>query len=144
MKIGFEYHITDLKEEVKRAAKEQIIMGLIRCGKKMRDFAQERAPKVTGELRRSISYEINPEDTVGPSVTVGSTSEYATYVELDTGEYSEVGGKPGGKRWTYKDPATGEMRIAGGQRPQPYIRPSVKDHINTYKNILIDALKGND
>lgn len=140
MSFNFEFQITDMREEVKRAAKTQLLQGLTRCGMKMREFAQGKVPKRTGELERSIGYAVDPDDM---SVSVGSNLEYATYVELGTGKYSEVGGKPV-SRWTYKDPATGETRISGGQHPQPYIRPAVKDHIGTFKNILIDALKGND
>ena len=50
--------ITDMREEVKRAAKTQLLQGLTRCGMKMREFAQGKVPKRTGELERSIGYAV--------------------------------------------------------------------------------------
>ena len=134
--FSWDFEINDLSEEIKAAAKEQIINGLNRIGMKMVEYAQKLCPVDTGALRQSISYQVDPDEV---SVTVGSNSEYAAYVELGTGQYSEVGGTPE-KRWAYKDDATGEWRIGVPQKPRHFIRPAVADHGDTFREIMKDAL----
>ena len=134
--FSWDFDITDMREQVKAAAKEQILKGLVRIGKKMQEYAAKLCPVDTGALRDTIAFKIEPDEQ---AAYVGSNSEYATYVELGTGQYSEVGGTPK-KRWTYRDELTGETRISGGQKPQHFIKPAVADHIETFKAILEDAL----
>ena len=65
--------------------------------------------------------------------------EYGPYVELGTGIYAEGGGgRP--TPWVYQD-SEGNWHHTRGQEPQPYLRPAVKDHAQTYRNILEDELK---
>ena len=134
--FSWDFNITDMREQVKAATKEQILKGLYRIGMKMQEYAAKLCPVDTGALRDSITFQVDPNE---PSVTLGSNSEYATYVELGTGQYSEVGGTPK-KRWVYKDPLTGEWRIGVPQKPRHFIKPAVADHIETFKGILEDAL----
>lgn len=134
--FGWEFEIQDMSEEIKVAAKEQILRGLNRIGMKMVEFAQKLCPVDTGALRDSITYQVDPDEI---SVEIGSNSEYAPYVELGTGEYSEVGGTPE-KRWVYRDELTGETRVGIPQKPRHFIRPAVADHEDTYKAIMSDAL----
>lgn len=138
--FGWEFEIKDMSEEIKAAAKEQILEGLIRIGLKMAEFARNLCPVDTGALRQSIQFEVDPDE---PSVTLGTNKEYAPYVELGTGEYSEVGGTPE-KRWVYRDELTGETRVGIPQKPRHFIRPAVADHEDTYKAIMSDALSDGD
>jgi hypothetical protein len=50
---------------------------------------------------------------------------------------------PGGRKepWAYKD-ANGEWHFTHGQKAQPYLKPAVTDHIQTYQNIVKDELGG--
>lgn len=137
--FGFYFNITDMTEAVKAATKEQLVQALNRIGLKMTDYARKLCPVDTGALSRSIQYEVDAEEL---SVTLGSNSEYATYVELGTGQYSEVGGTPK-KRWAYKDELTGEWRIGVPQKPRHFIKPAVADHIDTFKTVLEDELSTN-
>lgn len=141
MGFSFEYEITDMSEEIKKAAREQIIAGLTRIGMAIRGYAKDLAPKITGALRASLAYQVDPDDSPGPSVTVGTNCEYATYVEFGTGTYSEVGNKPN-SRFVYTDPETGETRISKGQEPRHFLKPALLDHIPEYKEIMKDALSG--
>ena len=134
--FGWEFNTTDLREQVKAAVKERLLNGLIRVGLKMTEYARKLCPVDTGKLQRSIQFYVDPDE---PSVTLGTDNEYATYVELGTGRYSEVGGTAL-KRWTYYDKVTGETRIGVPQKPQHFIKPAVSDHIETFKAILEDAL----
>lgn len=139
--FGWEFEINDMSEEIKAAAKEQIINALVHIGMKMHEFAVKLVPvaeKNGGALRDSIAFKVEPDEQ---AVYIGSNSEYATYVELGTGQYSEVGGTPE-KRWVYRDPLTGETRIGVPQKPRHFIKPAVADHGDTYKQILRKYLSG--
>lgn len=136
--FGWEFEINDMSEEIKAATKEQIINALTHIGFKMVEYAKKLCPVDTGALRNSIAFHVDADEV---SVTVGSNSEYATCVELGTGQYSEVGGTPE-KRWVYRDPLTGETRIGTPQKPRHFIKPAVADHGDTYKQILQKYLSG--
>lgn len=108
---------------------------LKRIGMKAEDYAVDLVPVDTGLLRDSITHEV---DAIKKEVLIGSTSEYAAYVELGTGKYY-----PGGRKqpWVYQD-AHGNWYRTVGNKPQPYLKPAIVDHIDTYKNIIMDELKG--
>ena len=59
---------------------------------------------------------------------VGSTIEYAPYVEVGTGIYStQGGGRQGG--WRYVD-ASGEGHFTMGSRPQPFLKPAMDTNLS--------------
>lgn len=136
MTFKFEYEINDMSEEVKAAAKEQLLLALVHIGMKMHEMAVKLVPVKTSALKNSIAFKVEPDEQ---AVYIGSNSEYASYVELGTGEYSEVGGTPE-KRWVYKDELTGETRIGVPQKPRHFIKPAVANQIDTFKEILKDYL----
>lgn len=138
MKFRFTYEIKDLSEEAKQASHQQLLNGLVRCGMKMQEYATKLAPVKTGALANSVAFKIEPDEK---SAYVGSNSEYAAYVEFGTGKYSELGGTPK-ERWVYYDKAHDVYRMGYPQRPRSFIRPAVANHIKTYQNILVNALKG--
>lgn len=83
--------------------------------------ARKVAPKMSGELRRSISHRVE-----GLTGTVFSSLFYAPYVEWGTGIYSEH--PKGGRKdvpWAYFDEKTKELVFTYGQRPKPYLRPTL-------------------
>lgn len=59
-------------------------------------------------------------------------------VELGTGKYTE-GGRP--TPWVYQDD-NGSWHWTAGNPAQPFLAPAVKDHPQTYRNIIADELKG--
>lgn len=134
--FSWEFEINDMSEEIKSAAKEQVLRALSRIGSKMHEYATKLAPVKTGALRDSIAFQVDPDE---PAVYIGSNSEYATYVELGTGEYSEVGGTPK-KRWVYQDKATGQYRIGTPQKPRRFIKETIEKNINDYKEIIKEYL----
>ena len=91
MNFNFDFEINDMTEEVKAAAKEQLVQALVHIGMKMHELAVKLAPVDTGALKNSIAFRVDPDEQ---AVYIGSNSEYAVYVELGTGQYSEVGGTP--------------------------------------------------
>ena len=103
--------------------------------------AKQKAPKGTGELRRSITskVEMQGNNIVG---TVFTPLEYAPYVEFGTGLFAENSGRlevP----WNYKDDK-GEWHSTSGMKPQPYMRPALNENREQIKRILEEGILNND
>lgn len=98
--------------------------------------AKEKAPKDTGELRRSISSRVEDEGKTG---VVYTALEYAPYVEYGTGLFAENGN---GRRtpWMYEDEKTKELIFTRGQHPQPYLRPALYENAEEVLRILKGGL----
>ena len=99
--------------------------------------AKQKAPKGTGELRRSITSKV---DTVGNDVigTVFTPLEYAPYVEFGTGLFAENGGRQD-VPWNYQDDK-GEWHSTSGMHPRPYMRPALNENREQIKRILGEAI----
>lgn len=129
--------ITDNSKEVSAALQAALLRGLEKCGLVAEGYAKKLCPVDIGNLRNSITHVLDEDE---PAAYVGTNSEYAAYVELGTGKYAEGGGgRPTG--WAYQD-AKGNWHYTHGQRPQPYLKPAVADHAQTYRQILENELKG--
>ena len=95
--------------------------------------AKEKAPKGTGELRRSITSKV--EDLKG---IIYTPLEYAPYVEYGTGLFAEEGGRTD-VPWVYQD-EKGEWHRTSGQHPQPYMRPALDENREKIKELLKEGL----
>lgn len=98
--------------------------------------AKEKAPKDTGELRRSITSRVDGIDGI-----VYTTLEYAPYVEYGTGLFAT--GEGGGRQdvpWHYQDDK-GEWHETSGQHPQPYMKPALDENREEILRILKEGLK---
>lgn len=131
MKVEF----TDNSKEVLAAMREAALRALEKCGLTAEGYAKKLSPVDTGNLRNSITHQV---DEGEPAVYIGTNSEYGPYVELGTGKYYP-GGRP--TPWVYQD-AKGNWHMTHGQRAQPYLKPAVADHVQTYKNIIENEMKG--
>jgi HK97 gp10 family phage protein len=100
--------------------------------------AKQKAPKDTGELRRSITSRV---DTLGNEVigVIYTPLYYAPYVEYGTGLFAESGGRQD-VPWRYKDDK-GEWHTTSGQHPQPYMRPALNENREQILRIFKEALK---
>lgn len=129
-----EIKFTDNSKEVLEAFGNALNRALERCGMQAEGYAKDLVPVDTGNLRNSIS---NKVDEAEKEVHIGTNNEYAAYVELGTGKYTE-----GGRQdpWVYQD-TEGRWHHTHGQRAQPYLKPAVADHKRTYQNIIEDELK---
>lgn len=126
-------------DEVVDALEECVERALERIGLQAVDFAQDLAPVAEymgGTLQQSIDHKVEKKEQV---VYVGATAEYAAYVELGTGMYTSGGRKT---PWVYQDPKDGTWHRTHGMKAQPYIKPAIADHIQTYENIVKDEMKG--
>lgn len=83
--------------------------------------AKSKAPKGTGELRRSITSKVD-----GTKGEVFTPLHYAPYVEFGTGLFAEMGGRSD-VPWRYKDDK-GDWHTTSGMKPHPYMRPALDDN----------------
>lgn len=99
--------------------------------------AKQAAPKVNGELRRSITSKVE-----GFTGMVYSPLFYAPYVEYGTGIFSDH--PMGGRKdvpWIYFDEKNQEYVRTSGQKPQPYMRPALDNNRDKIIEILREGLK---
>lgn len=130
MSIRFENNSGEVISTMQEAA----IRALEKCGLTAEEYAKRLAPVDTGNLRNSITHQVDDGES---AVYIGSNVEYATYVELGTGKYAE-GGRP--TPWVYQD-AEGNWYWTAGNPAQPFLKPAVADHAQTYRNIIEDEMK---
>lgn len=137
--------ITDNSAEFKAALEQAAARALEIIGGKIESYAKGLAPEHTGALKNSITHAVD-----GDTVFAGSAIKYAPYVELGTGkEYQPPpewmqNNAPRGRgldKWYYRDELTGEWRVGLPQKPRPYLRPAVENHLEEYKNIIDSELK---
>lgn len=120
---------------------ENIVGGIEQgCAAVERD-AKMKAPKNTGELKRSITSKVENEgrQVVGEVFT---PLEYAPYVEYGTGLFAEKGGRKD-VPWNYKDDK-GEWHSTNGQRPQPFMRPALQENRERILEYIKAGVKLND
>lgn len=129
---GLTVEFKDNSDEVLAAVKNAIERGLKACGETAVGYAQDRCPVQTGNLKGSITYEVDGDD-----VYIGSNVSYAPYVEMGTGIYYS-----GGRRtpWVYQD-ADGNYHTTQGSRAQPFLQPAAANHSTEYMEILKQSLE---
>lgn len=110
--------LTDNKDKITAALEQQATKALETCGLLGEGYAKTNCPVDTGALRNSISHNVTGHDCY-----IGTNMEYAAYVEFGTGSYYP-GGSP-----------------IRGMRAQPYLKPAIDDHRDTYQQVIKDALK---
>lgn len=124
----------DNSGEILREFSEAVQRALERVGEQAEGYAKDLAPVDTGQLRNSISHAVDESE---PAAYIGTNLEYAPYVELGTGQYNPQG-RP--TPWVYQD-AKGDWHWTKGNPAQPFLKPAVSDHAQTYRNIIEDELK---
>lgn len=126
--------ITDNSGLVKEEMQAAVLRALEKCGLTAEGYAKLLRAVDTGNLRNSITHQVQPSE---PAVYIGTNSEYGPYVELGTGKYY-----PGGRQtpWVYQD-EKGQWHLTHGQRAQPYLKPAVADNAGAYRKIIEDELK---
>ena len=127
MKVEFQ----DNSEEVLAAFQAAAERALEVCGLTAEGYAKKLCPVDTGDLRNSISHLVDQEEL---AAYVGTDVSYAAYVELGTGIYAQGGGgRP--TPWAYQD-EEGNWHWTRGNPAQPFLAPAVKDHAQTYRDII--------
>ncbi len=124
----------DNTDSIRHAAKQQIMAALEECGLTAERYAKGNCPVDTGNLRNSITHQMDGDNRV----IIGSAVEYAPYVEFGTGKYTEGGRKT---PWLYED-SKGNWHRTSGQKAQPYLKTALADHVDEYKRIIKANLEG--
>ena len=73
--------IQDNSKEISENIKSALLRGMEKCGLTAERFAKKLAPYDTGNLRNSITHEV---DDGEPAAYIGTNVEYAPYVCLGT------------------------------------------------------------
>lgn len=130
MSVTIQDHSAEVSAEIKAA----LLRGLEKIGLVAEGYAKKLCPVDTGNLRNSITHQV---DSEGHSVYVGTNSDYGAYVELGTGKYYP-GGRP--TPWVYQD-AKGNWHRTSGSKAQPFLKPAAAEHADQYREILKKELK---
>lgn len=97
--------------------------------------AKEKAPKGSGELRRSITSKVENHQGI-----IFTPLEYAPYVEFGTGLFAEDGNGRKDVPWHYKDDK-GEWHTTSGMNPQPFMRPALDENREEIIRIIKEGIK---
>ena len=104
------YTYKDNSKEVSDNIKAALLRAMETCGLVAEGYAKKLAPVDTGNLRNSITHDV---DDGEPAAYIGTNVEYASYVCLGTIH----------------------------MKAQPFLKPAVADHANTYRKIIEKELK---
>ena len=130
----FEIEFTDNSGRILEEFASAVVRALERCGSQAEGYAKDLCPVDTGNLRNSIAHTVDEEE---PAAYIGTNTSYAAYVELGTGVHTD-GGRP--TPWVYQDD-NGNWHWTRGNPAQPFLKPAVADHPQTYRNIIKDELE---
>lgn len=117
----------DNTKAILKATDEAIYNALETIGNKAADYAAGLAPVQTGNLKNSMTSEVNQQEK---AVYIGTAVEYAPFVEF--GHHQEVG------RYV---PAIGKRLVREFVPAKPFLKPAIQNHLDEYKHILESELK---
>ena len=83
--------------------------------------AREKCPSDTGNLRRSIDFEVEDDGREG---VIFSNAEYAPYVEVGTGIHSSKGN---GRKTPWRYEGSHGWVTTSGNEPQPFLEPAARE-----------------
>lgn len=95
--------------------------------------AKKKAPKGSGDLRRSITSKVE-----GLEGVVYTPLLYAPYVEYGTGLFAEGGGRTD-VPWVYQDDE-GHWHSTSGMKPHPYMRPALNENREKIIRMIKESL----
>lgn len=123
-----------VKKLIKKADQATINRTLGKACALVERSAKEKAPKGTGELRRSITSKVENNQGI-----VFTPLEYAPYVEYGTGLFAEDGNGRKDVPWCYQDDK-GEWHSTSGMHPQPYMRPALNENREEIIRIIKEGI----
>lgn len=134
--MGLDITIHDNFDQIKNEFAEKLEMALESCGMDAEGFAMLECPVDTGNLRNSITHQVNVSGSEAEMI-VGTNVHYAPYVELGTGKYY-----PGGRQtpWSWQD-EDGNWHRTAGMPARPFIKPALADHIEEYKEDIAEIFR---
>lgn len=133
-----EFKFEDYSHRTKEELRAVSVQALTKVGLLIEAQAKTLATVATGNLRDSINHIVK--EYGGEVVAqVGTSVDYAFYVEFGTGEFAVNGlGRKGG--WVYRGPS-GEWFFTWGQEPQPFIKPAFKRKRKQAQEVIANTFK---
>lgn len=131
-----------LKRLVEVADENKVVRGIQKASALVERAAKNKAPKDTGELRRSITSVVESDGSEVKGI-IYTPLLYAPYVEYGTGLFAV--GEGGGRKdvpWHYQDDK-GEWHTTSGMKPQPYMIPALTENREEIIKLIREAV-GND
>lgn len=112
----------NLSEFIKKDLDKYLRDAMAQACSTVQGAARSKAPSDTGNLRRSIDFEVSDDGREG---CIFSNAEYAPYVEVGTGIHSAKGN---GRKtpWRYEGP-NGWVTTTGN-KPQPFLEPAAQEN----------------
>lgn len=125
--------MAELNEKLRELAdSERMKNALTRSGELVRDRARTKCPVRTGYLHDHIEYTVE-----GDSALVGTSVEYAPYVEFGTGSRGDPSvPHTDKKQWTYYSKTLKQFVTTSGQEKHPYLVPALKDSTKEIADIF--------
>lgn len=121
---------------------EKLINALSKAAMRVEAEAKKKCPVDKGELRASITHEIEKGQNIASAV-IGSNLEYSVYVEFGTGLFAKNGDGRKDVPWCYKD-ADGKFHITRGQHPHPFLIPAYLENTDFIVDCLKEVVKNHD
>jgi len=104
--------------------------------------ARKRVPVDTGQLARSITYELQQQGPKQVTAIVGPTKDllYGMYLEYGTGIYA-VSGMGRKTAWSYFYKKINRWVTTVGMKPKPYLFPALQSSIKRIQALIAGAIK---
>lgn len=139
---------TDNSSQVLRRLRRAIAAALEEFGRMTSENARATVVRDTGALANSITYQVDSDNL---TVTVGSSSKYASYVELGTGPYynppaewvhnAAQQGYHTDDPWWYYDEREGEFKLGWFVTSRPFLQPAVMSGINQLESMITSHMR---
>jgi HK97 gp10 family phage protein len=117
-----------------KGIRQRVCDKLTTAGELVASEAMKRSPVITGNLRGSITSEVNEQEL---TAIIGTPVEYAPYVEFGTGEFATVNDKS--LKDVVNDPdykKFGKGKTSKGQKARPFLRPALIESKDKIKRIF--------
>lgn len=120
------------------------LRALEKCGSEAEGYAKDLITVDTGLLRNSITHALSGEPA---AISTYKADKAKGNKPIQTGKYSGFAPKESDPSKTVVYIGTNveyAPYVESGsrrQKPQPYLRPAVEEHVQTYRNIIEDELK---
>jgi len=130
-------------DEYEGAVEEQLERAMILGAVEVEKFAKRRCPVETGNLRASITHEVERTSS-GFTSRTGTNVKYAVYVEFGTGPRLAqlLGWRPGRPvitDWPAKSADRGGVTGGGHSETMPWLRPAFQDALPLITELLQKA-----
>lgn len=109
-----------------------LYQAMVAACSQVQETAVSKAPKDTGNLARSIDFDVEDDGKEG---VVFSNAEYAPYVEIGTGIHSSKGT---GRQTPWRYRGSHGWVTTDGNEPQPFMQPALDEN----KSSILERFEG--